>query len=165
MTAALKSRPSKARIYEMTSRYNLAVAQDLDFTARFRCEVRVIVGLGLDIAEVDRIEAALTRHGAPILERLYTPAEVAYCESFRAKFERYAGRFAAKEAAMKALGTGWRSGIRWRDIEVMREPSGKPSLRLHGVAREFAERLGVRNISLTITHSGNLALAEVIFEN
>jgi holo-[acyl-carrier protein] synthase len=76
----------------------------------------VIVGLGLDIAEIDRIEAALTRHGAPILERLYTPAEVAYCESFRGKFERYAGRFAAKEAAMKALGTGWRSGIRGRDI-------------------------------------------------
>jgi holo-[acyl-carrier protein] synthase len=128
-------------------------------------EARVIVGLGLDIAEIDRIEAALSRHGAPILERLYTPAEVAYCESFRAKFERYAGRFAAKEAAMKALGTGWRSGIRWRDIEVIREPGGKPSLRLHGVAGQVAERLGVKNISLTITHSGNLALAEVIFEN
>ena len=121
----------------------------------------MIVGLGLDIAEIDRIEAALTRHGAPILERLYTPAEVAYCESFRGKFERYA----AKEAAMKALGTGWRFGVRWRDIEVMREPTGKPSLRLHGVAGEFAVRLGVKNISLTITHSGNLALAEVIFEN
>jgi len=119
----------------------------------------------LDIAEIDRIEAALTRHGAPILERLYTPAEIAYCESFRGKFERYAGRFAAKEAAMKALGTGWRFGVRWRDIEVMREPTGKPMLWLHGVAGQVAERLGVKNISLTITHSGNLALAEVIFEN
>jgi holo-[acyl-carrier protein] synthase len=128
-------------------------------------EAHVIVGLGLDIAEIDRIEAALTRHGAPILERLYTPAEVAYCESYRGKFERYAGRFAAKEAAMKALGTGWRFGVRWRDIEVTREATGKPSLRLHGVAGEFAARLGVKNISLTITHSGNLALAEVIFEN
>jgi holo-[acyl-carrier protein] synthase len=128
-------------------------------------EAHVIVGLGLDVAEIDRIEAALTRHGAPILERLYTAAEVAYCESFRGKFERYAGRFAAKEAAMKALGTGWRFGVRWRDIEVMREATGKPSLRLHGVAGEFAMRLGVKNISLTITHSGNLALAEVIFEN
>ena len=125
----------------------------------------LIVGLGLDIAEIDRIEAALTRHGAPILERLYTPREVAYCESYRHKFERYAGRFAAKEAAMKALGTGWRHGVRWRDIEVVREPSGKPTLHLEGAARQFADRLGVKNISLTITHSGNLALAEVIFES
>jgi holo-[acyl-carrier protein] synthase len=121
--------------------------------------------LGLDIAEIDRIEAAITRHGAPILERLYTPAEVAYCESHRNKFERYAGRFAAKEAAMKALGTGWRRGVRWRDIEVIRERSGKPSLALKGVAKRIAEGLGAKNISLTITHSGNLALAEVIFEN
>ena len=125
----------------------------------------LIVGLGLDIAEIDRIEAAITRHGAPILKRLYTPAEVAYCESHRNKFERYAGRFAAKEAAMKALGTGWRRGVRWRDIEVIREPSGKPSLGLKGVAKRIAEGLGAKNISLTITHSGNLALAEVIFEN
>jgi len=125
----------------------------------------LIVGLGLDIAEIDRIEAAITRHGAPILERLYTPAEVAYCESHRNKFERYAGRFAAKEAAMKALGTGWRRGVRWRDIEIVREPSGKPSLALKGAAKRIADGLGVKNISVTITHSGNLALAEVIFEN
>jgi len=128
-------------------------------------EGRLIVGLGLDIAEIDRIEAAITRHGAPILERLYTAAEVAYCERHRNKFERYAGRFAAKEAAMKALGTGWRRGVRWRDIEVIRERSGKPSLALKGAAKQIAEGLGAKNISLTITHSGNLALAEVIFEN
>jgi holo-[acyl-carrier protein] synthase len=125
----------------------------------------VIVGLGLDIAEIDRITAAITRHGAAILERLYTPTEVAYCESHKNKFERYAARFAAKEAAMKALGTGWTHGVRWRDIEVANAPGGKPTLRLQGVARQFAEKLGVRNISLTITHSGNLALAQVIFEN
>jgi holo-[acyl-carrier protein] synthase len=125
----------------------------------------LIVGLGLDIAEIDRIAAAITRHGTPILERLYTSAEVAYCESHRNKFERYAGRFAAKEAAMKALGTGWRRGVRWRDIEVIREASGKPSLALKGTAKRIAEGLGVKNISLTITHSGNLALAEVIFED
>ena len=125
----------------------------------------MIVGLGLDIAEIDRIEAAITRHGAPILERLYTPAEMAYCESHRNKFERYAGRFAAKEAAMKALGTGWRRGVRWRDIEIIREPSGKPNLALKGAAKRIADGLGVKNISVTITHSGNLALAEVIFEN
>jgi holo-[acyl-carrier protein] synthase len=125
----------------------------------------VIVGLGLDIAEIDRIEAAIARHGAPFLERLYTPREVSYCEKHRNKFERYAGRFAAKEAAMKALGTGWRHGVRWRDIEVVREPSGKPTLHLEGVAREFADRMGVKSISITITHSGNFALAQVIFES
>jgi len=125
----------------------------------------MIVGLGLDIAEIDRIEAAIMRHGAPFLERLFTPREVAYCESHKGKYERYAARFAAKEAAMKALGTGWSRGVRWRDIEVTREPSGKPTLRLEGVAAEIAKRMGVRNISLSITHSGNLALAEVIFES
>jgi holo-[acyl-carrier protein] synthase len=125
----------------------------------------LIVGLGLDIAEIDRIEAAIVRHGAAFIERLYTPREAAYCESHRNRFERYAGRFAAKESAMKALGTGWRRGVRWRDIEVVRESSGKPTLHLEGVAGELAARMGVKNIVLTITHSGNLALAQVIFEN
>jgi holo-[acyl-carrier protein] synthase len=126
---------------------------------------RLIVGLGLDIAEIDRIEAAIGRHGAPFLERLFTPGEVAYCEGHKNKFERYAARFAAKEAAMKALGTGWSRGVRWRDIEVTREPSGKPTLRLEGVARQVADRLGVKNISISITHSSNVALAQVIFES
>jgi holo-[acyl-carrier protein] synthase len=125
----------------------------------------LIVGLGLDISEIDRIETALTRHGTAILQRLYTAQEIAYCESHKNKFERYAGRFAAKEAGMKALGTGWRRGVRWRDLEVVRQPSGKPTLQLAGVALQIANGLGVKNISLTITHSGNLALAEVIFES
>jgi holo-[acyl-carrier protein] synthase len=128
-------------------------------------EGAMIVGLGLDIAEIDRIEAAIKRHGAPFLERLFTPAEASYCERHKNRFERYAARFAAKEAAMKALGTGWSRGVRWRDIEVAREPGGKPVLRLAGVAREIADGLGVKNISLSITHSGNLALAQVIFES
>jgi len=125
----------------------------------------MIVGLGLDIAEIDRIETAIRRHGEPFLERLFTPAEVSYCEQHKNRFERYAGRFAAKEAAMKALGTGWTRGVRWRDIEVTRESSGKPTLHLAGAARKIADGLGVQNISLTITHSGNLALAHVIFES
>ena len=126
---------------------------------------QVIVGLGVDIAEIDRMEVAISRHGTAILERLFTPAEIAYCERHKNKFERYAGRFAAKEAAMKALGTGWRGGVRWRDIEVTNSASGKPSLRLEGATRQIADCLGVKNISLSITHSGNLAFAEVIFEN
>jgi holo-[acyl-carrier protein] synthase len=125
----------------------------------------MIVGLGLDIAEVDRIEEAIVRHGAPLLERLFTPAEMAYCERHKNRYERYAARFAAKEAAMKALGTGWSRGVRWRDIEVVREPGGKPTLQLAGEARQIADGLGVKHISLTITHSGNLALAQVIFES
>ena len=125
----------------------------------------MIVGLGLDIAEVDRIEEAIARHGAPFLERLFTPAEASYCERHKNRYERYAARFAAKEAAMKALGTGWSRGVRWRDIEVAREPGGKPTLHLVGVARQIADQLGVKHISLTITHSGNLALAQVIFES
>jgi len=125
----------------------------------------MIVGLGIDIAEIDRIETAIRRYGDHFVERLFTPGEIEYCEGYRQRYERYAGRFAVKEAAMKALGTGWRRGIRWKDIEVTREPGGKPALRLTGRAAEIAAELGVRHIAVSITHSGNTALAEVIFEN
>jgi holo-[acyl-carrier protein] synthase len=124
----------------------------------------MIVGFGLDIAEVDRIEAAMRRRGHAFVERIFTPAEIAYCERHRNCAERFAGRFAVKEAAMKALGTGWAQGVRWVDIEVVRDPRGKPSLKLSGASREIAARLGVKNIAITITHSGNTALAMVIFE-
>jgi holo-[acyl-carrier protein] synthase len=125
----------------------------------------MIVGLGVDIAEIDRIEAAIARHGQHFLGRIYTPNEIAYCERYRARFERYAGRFAAKEATMKALGTGWRQGVRWVDIEVVRQRGSRPTILLHGAAKEHAAHLGVKNISLSITHSGNIAFAQVIFEN
>lgn len=125
----------------------------------------MIVGMGIDIAEIDRIADAIERYGAAILDRLYTPREVAYCEKHKNRFERYAARFAAKEAAMKALGTGWSRGVRWRDIEVANTPAGKPTLLLQGEAQAIAAKLGARNITLSITHSGNLALAQVIFES
>jgi holo-[acyl-carrier protein] synthase len=125
----------------------------------------MIVGLGVDITEVSRMEAAIARRGRAILERLFTPAEIAYCERHRNRAERFAGRFAAKEAAMKALGTGWARGVRWIDIEVVRQPSGKPTLKLSGAAGAIAGSLGVKNIALTITHDGNTALAQVIFES
>jgi len=125
----------------------------------------VIVGLGVDIAEVDRVEAAIRRHGDAFLKRVFTPEEIAYCERRKNKFERYAGRFAAKEATMKALGTGWRRGVRWLDIEVTQNPAGKPIVELSGRAREIAGQLGVKRISLSITHSTHTALAEVIFED
>jgi holo-[acyl-carrier protein] synthase len=125
----------------------------------------VIVGLGVDISEVNRIQEAMARHGQRFLERVFTPAEISYCNRHRDRAERFAGRFAAKEAAMKALGTGWSSGVRWVDIEVTRLPSGQPTLSLHGVARTIGEQLGMRRASLSITHSGNTAFAQVIFES
>ena len=125
----------------------------------------MIVGLGVDITEISRIEAAIQRRGRAFLERIFTPTEIAYCERHRNCAERFAGRFAAKEAAMKALGTGWARGVRWVDIEVVREPSGKPTLKLSGATRAIADLLGVKNIVLTITHDGNTALAQVIFES
>jgi holo-[acyl-carrier protein] synthase len=125
----------------------------------------VILGTGVDIAEVDRIRAAAERHGRRFIERVYTPLEIAYVERRRAgRYERYAARFAAKEAGMKAIGTGWRRGVRWRDFEVANLPSGKPTLKLHGVAAQFAESLGVKNIALSLTHTATEALAYVILE-
>jgi holo-[acyl-carrier protein] synthase len=125
----------------------------------------MIVGLGMDITEVDRMEAAIERRGLAFLQRIFTPSEIAYCQRHRKHAERFAGRFAVKEAAMKALGTGWAQGVRWVDIEVVREPSGKPTLKLSGTTLEIANRLGVKNIAVTITHDGNTALAQVIFES
>ena len=125
----------------------------------------MIVGLGVDIAEVRRIQAAIKRRGAPFLRRVFTPMEIEYCERFKNKFERYAGRFAAKEATMKALGTGWSRGVRWVDIEVVREVSGRPTIVLAGEAGKIADRLGVKRMSLSITHTEEQALAQVIFES
>jgi holo-[acyl-carrier protein] synthase len=125
----------------------------------------VIVGLGVDMEEVSRIREVISRHGRIFLDRIFTSAEVAYCERHRDPAERYAARFAAKEATMKALGTGWSKGVRWRDIEVTRKPGGRPTIVLHGIASEHADRLGARHLSLSLTHTGNFALAEVILED
>jgi holo-[acyl-carrier protein] synthase len=121
--------------------------------------------MGVDIAEVERIQGAIVRHGEVFLRRIYTAREREYCERFKNKYERYAGRFAAKEAAMKALGTGWRHGVRWVDLEVMRESSGRPTLALTGEAAKIAQQLGVKSAALSITHTQTLALAQVIFES
>jgi holo-[acyl-carrier protein] synthase len=124
----------------------------------------LIIGMGVDIAEVERIRTAIERHGETFLRRLYTQKEREYCEQFKNKYERYAGRFAAKEAGMKALGTGWRRGVRWVDLEVGREISGRPTLKLAGEAEKIAKQLGVKHIALSITHTEEQALAQVIFE-
>jgi len=124
----------------------------------------VIVGTGIDLCEVRRIEAAIKRHGRRFVERVFTEREIAYCERKANKFERFAARFAAKEAGMKALGTGWRGGIGWRDFEVANEPSGRPTLTFHGKAVEIAKKLGVRAIALSLTHTAEQAMAQVILE-
>ena len=125
----------------------------------------MIVGTGVDLAEVPRIRASIERYGEKFIRRIYTPAEIAYVERKANKLERYAARFAAKEAGMKAIGTGWRRGVTWQDFEVANLPSGKPTLLLHGVAARFAEKLGVKNISLSITHTAELGMAHVILED
>ena len=125
----------------------------------------MIVGTGIDIAEVPRIRASIERYGERFLQRIYSAGEIRYCDSKANRAERYAARFAAKEAAMKALGTGWSHGVRWRDCEVVRLPGGRPTIAFHGKAGEIAERLGVKNAALSISHTSEQAIAQVILEN
>lgn len=125
----------------------------------------MIVGTGIDITEVPRIREAIQRHGERFLQRIFTAGEIQYCESKVNRVERYAARFAAKEAGMKAIGTGWNQGVRWRDIEVARKPGGRPTLLLHGKAAEFAAKLGATNVTLSLTHTAEQAMAQVILES
>ena len=99
------------------------------------------------------------------MQRVYTPGEINYCDSKANRAERYAARFAAKEAAMKALGTGWNHGVRWRDCEVMRLPGGRPTITFHGKAAQVAARLGVKNAALSLSHTAEQAIAQVILES
>ena len=125
----------------------------------------MIVGLGIDVAEVKRIGAVIESQKERFLRRVYTLDEVAYCERFKNRYERYAGRFAVKEAAMKALGTGWSRGVRWVDLEVVRQRGGRPMLALKGEAKRIADALGVKNIAVSITHTAEQAMAMVILES
>ena len=124
----------------------------------------MILGTGVDLCEVPRIRASVERFGERFLKRIYTEKELAYVARKANKFERYAARFAAKEAGMKAIGTGWRNGITWRDFEVTNLPSGKPTLAFYGVAAQIASKLGVVNVSLSVTHTAEMAMAMVILE-
>jgi holo-[acyl-carrier protein] synthase len=125
----------------------------------------MIVGTGIDIAEVARVDAAIERFGDRFLHRIFTDAEIRYCDSKANRIERYAARFAAKEAAMKAIGTGWNHGVAWKDVEVRREPGQRPTLAFHGKAGEFAARLGVKRASLSLSHTKEQAVAFVILED
>jgi holo-[acyl-carrier protein] synthase len=125
----------------------------------------MIVGTGVDITEVPRVAAAIERFGDRFLRRIFTDNEIRYCESKQNKVERYAARFAAKEAALKAIGTGWRRGVAWRDVEVTREPGGRPTMVFHNVAGEFAAKLGVKRVHVSLSHTAEHAIAHVILED
>ena len=121
----------------------------------------MIVAIGIDLVEVSRIEQVFARRGDRFRRRVFTDGEISYCEGRASKFASYAARFAAKEAAMKALGTGHSRGVLWRDVEVVRR-GGPPQLQLHGGAARRFEAIGGHSSQLTITHSDALALAQVI---
>src|SRR5271154_6658857 len=125
----------------------------------------MIVGTGIDIAEVPRIAASIARFGDRFIRRIFTEGEIRYCDAKANRVERYAARFAAKEAAMKAIGTGWSHGVAWRDVEVCRQPGGRPTLAFHGKAAEVAAKLGAVHIALSLSHTEEYAIAQVILES
>src|SRR6202167_2478025 len=122
------------------------------------------LGLGSDLIEIARIEKSIQRFGTRFLERVFTPAEIAYCQTKRHAAESFAARFAAKEAGAKALGTGISYGVSWLEFEVVREPSGRASLQFHGRAAQIAKRLGFSTVALSLTHTAELASASVVLE-
>jgi holo-[acyl-carrier protein] synthase len=125
----------------------------------------MIVGTGIDLVEIDRIHRAIQRYGLRFLNRVYTPAEQAYCLRKRNSSESFAARFAAKEAGAKALGTGISSGVSWLEFEVVREFSGRPTLSFHGRAAQIAAHLRVSRAALSLTHTDSLAQASVVLED
>ncbi len=122
----------------------------------------MIVGLGTDIVEVERIAKMIAEHGDHFLERVFTPGEIAHCRDRKESAPHYAGRWAAKEAVMKVLGTGFTTDVGWTDIEVVTQPSGQPVIVLHGTTRETADRLGIADVLVSISHTKNYATATAI---
>ena len=125
----------------------------------------MILGLGTDLIEIERIQQSLDKFGQRFTRKVFTEDEIAYCERKKHSAESFAARFAAKEAAAKALGTGISRGIQWKEIEVRRQPGERPTLHLSGRAAERAASMGVRNLQLSLTHSQDVALAVVVAEN
>ena len=125
----------------------------------------MLIGTGVDLIEIQRIAQSIERYGDRFLHRVYTEREIAYCRRKRASAESFAARFAAKEAGAKALGTGISRGVTWSEFQVERQPGGRPILELRGRAALLAAELGVKTISLSLTHTANLAMATVMMEN
>ena len=125
----------------------------------------MIIGSGIDMVEIHRIQGSIDRFGSRFLNKVYTKSEQEYCLRKRRAAESFAARFAAKEAGAKALGTGISYGVTWLEIEVVREPGGRPTLRFHGRAKQIAEHLGCARAALSITHTAELASASVVLED
>lgn len=125
----------------------------------------MVVGLGTDLIEIERVQQSLDRFGERFMQKIFTEGEIAYCQQKKQAAESFASRFAAKEATAKALGTGISRGIAWKEIEVRREAGGRPTLHLNGRAAERAAAMGVRHFHLSLTHSRQVAMAVVIAEN
>jgi holo-[acyl-carrier protein] synthase len=121
-----------------------------------------IIGHGIDIVECERIRRLVERYGERFLERIFTENERAYCLPRKRKWEHLAGRFAAKEAILKVIGTGWRGSIAWTDMDIVRDPSGQPKVILSGETKAIAEKLGIRKIHLSISHTEHYATASAI---
>ena len=121
-----------------------------------------ILGIGTDITECLRIARMIERHGELFVNRVYTPEEIKYCQSRKQATQHFTGRWAAKEAILKALGTGWRRGITWCDVEVRNEPGGRPVVAVRGGAKEVVEQLGIAEILVSISHCRNYATATAI---
>lgn len=125
----------------------------------------MVLGIGIDMEDVDRIRLVIERHGQRFLNKVYTPREIAYVDDTANRYERYAARFAAKEAAMKALGSGWNQGVQWKDLEIFNSPEGCPSLRLAGGALSRAMQMGYRRAHVSMSHTRSTAIAQVIIED
>jgi holo-[acyl-carrier protein] synthase len=125
----------------------------------------MVLGLGTDLIETRRVHESIERFGERFLQRIFTTGEIAYCSRKKNSAESFAARFAAKEAGAKALGTGISHGVNWKEFEVKREPSGRPTLHLSGRAAELAGAMGVRRLQLSLTHSRELAMAVVVAED
>jgi len=121
-----------------------------------------VLGHGIDLVPVERVADLLERHADRALDRLFTPSEQEYANASKRRLEHLAARFAAKEAVLKALGTGWSRGIAWTDVEVVSGPAGAPRIELHGKAAEIARELGVARVLVTLTHTGDHAAASAI---
>jgi len=121
-----------------------------------------IVAHGIDLVDCPRIEQMMQRHGERFVKRVFTAAERAYAEANKNEIEKLAGRFAAKEAILKLMGTGWRGKIAWTDIEIINNSSGQPEATLDGEVKKIADKLGIKHISVSITHTANFAIASAV---
>lgn len=124
----------------------------------------MIVGLGIDIIEIDRIKEAIKDSGEEFIRRTFTDEEINYCGKKTNKYQHYAARIAAKEAVFKAIGTGWQNGVKWTDIEVKNDELGKPVMRLKGKVKLIADKMGVKNVIVTLSHCETHAVAQVVLE-